>query len=101
MVEHRPGCSIVPGESLLWSRRRPVERIAPPEYGSGSKLRAPFVRKSRGLDMADHRSVSERCYDANDIGGRNAFFLDLTEIFRKNPPREPFAEKRPRLWQLI
>jgi hypothetical protein len=51
--------------------------------------------------MADHRSVSERWYDANDIGGRNAFFRDLTEIFRKNHPREPFAEKRPRLWQLI
>jgi hypothetical protein len=78
-----------------------VKRMASSAYGGGSKLRAPFVRKSRGLDMADHRSVSERWYDANDIGGRNAFFRDLIENLRKEHPRETFAEHRPRLWRLI
>lgn len=51
--------------------------------------------------MADQQSVSERWYDAKNIGGRNAFFRDLVEIFRKNHPREVFGENRPRLWQLI
>jgi hypothetical protein len=51
--------------------------------------------------MADQQSVSERWYDANDIGGRNAFFRDLVQIFRKDHRREAFAENRPRLWQLI
>jgi hypothetical protein len=51
--------------------------------------------------MTDEQSVSERWYDANDIGGRNAFFRDLIAIFRKDHPREPFGENRPRLWQLI
>jgi hypothetical protein len=51
--------------------------------------------------MADQQSVSERWYDAIDIGGRNAFFRDLAEIFRKIHPREAFGENRPRLWRLI
>lgn len=51
--------------------------------------------------MADQQSVSERWYDANDVGGRNAFFRDLVEIFRKDHPREVFGENRRRLWQLI
>src|ERR1017187_4543269 len=51
--------------------------------------------------MTFEPSVSERWYDANDIGGRNAFFRDLGEIFRKDHPREPFGESRRRLWQLI
>src|ERR1700693_6027466 len=51
--------------------------------------------------MTDEQSVSERWYDANDIGGRNAFFRDLMVTFRKDHPREPFGENRRRLWQLI
>jgi hypothetical protein len=51
--------------------------------------------------MADEQSVSERWYDGTEIGGRAAFFRDLTEIFRRDHPREPFAENRRRLWQLI
>jgi hypothetical protein len=51
--------------------------------------------------MTDEQIVPERWYDANDIGGRNAFFRDLIEIFRKDHPHEPFGENRPRLWQLI
>ena len=68
-----------------------------------SKLRDPSERAQLGreISMTDEASVSERWYDANDIGGRNAFFRDLGEIFRKNHPREPFGEDRRRLWQLI
>jgi hypothetical protein len=51
--------------------------------------------------MTDEPSVSERWYDAHDIGGRNAFFRDLIAIFRKDHPREPFGENRRLLWQLI
>ena len=51
--------------------------------------------------MSDEQSVSERWYDGNDMGGRNAFFRDLGEIFRKEHPREPFGENRRLLWQLI
>ena len=51
--------------------------------------------------MTGEQSPPERWYDANDIGGRNAFFRDLIEIFRKDHPREPFGENRRRLWQLV
>ncbi|MFZ0129893.1 MAG: hypothetical protein WAL77_10790 [Candidatus Dormiibacterota bacterium] len=51
--------------------------------------------------MTEPGNVSERWYDANDIGGRAAFFRDLIAIFRKDHPREPHWENRQRLWQLI
>jgi hypothetical protein len=51
--------------------------------------------------MTDEQDVLERWYDANDIGGRSAFFRDLMEIYRKDHPREPFGEDRRRLWQLL
>src|ERR1700686_354261 len=51
--------------------------------------------------MTDERSLSERWYDANDIGGRNAFFRDLKKIFRKDHPPEPVGENRRGPCQLI
>jgi hypothetical protein len=33
--------------------------------------------------MMNQQSVSERWYDANDIGGRNAFFRDLIRSFAR------------------
>ncbi len=51
--------------------------------------------------MADQGSVSERWYDANDIGGRAGFFRDLIANFRKDHSRELYGENRRRLWQLI
>ena len=68
-----------------------------------SKLRDPSEKIQWGQkgSMTGEQSVSERWYDANSTGGRNAFFRDLTGIFRKDHPREPFGENRRRLWQLI